>query len=333
MKGDEPRMYTRSGVLLGLAALALAVVPPASANQVFYYTNFGGSNSQPGSIQQVDVTTNTDTTLVGGLNTPDSLIFGSPTSIIFSQVNTGTVNRVNTNGTGNTVIASGLNSPEDMALDPGGQSVVVSDSRNNRVIRINLTTNAVTTLATFSSNVRGIAYDASGRLFVNVDPSQSSGTIVELDPLTGAVINSFNLPKAGDGLTFDPTTGALWTSTINNSGVIQIADNLSSATLFNCTLFNNTICGAYDGLEADGNGNLDLANVNGYIDQYNIATGTFSFITNAPGIDDLAPVIGLGSPGPPMPTPEPASALLVATGVFAMLLLRKRGFAKSERMS
>jgi hypothetical protein len=200
-------MNMRSVVLLGSAALALAVIQPASANQIFYYTNFGGSNSQPGSIQQVEVSTNTDTTVVGGLITPDSMIFSSPTTIIYSQVNTGTVSRVNTNGTGNTVIASGLNFPEDMALDPGGQSVVVSDSRNNRVIRINLITNAVTTLATFSSNVRGIAYDASGRLFVNVDNSKTSGSLVQLNPLTGAVISSISLPSAGDGLTFDPTTG------------------------------------------------------------------------------------------------------------------------------
>jgi hypothetical protein len=125
----------------------------------------------------------------------------------------------------------------------------------------------------------------------------------------------------------------LWANSLNNSGVIRIDYSLNSATQFNCTLFNSTVCGSFDGLEADGNGNLDLANVNGYIDQYNIATATFSFIINAPGIDDLAPVVGAGSPGSPTPTPEPASALLVATGVVAMLLLRKSVFAKSERIS
>lgn len=326
-------MNARSVFLLGAAILALAVVQPASADEIFYYTNFGGSNSQPGSIQRVDVTANTNTQVVGGLITPDSLIFSSPTTIVFSQVNTGSVNQVNTDGSGNTMIANGFNFPEDMAVDPGGQSVVVSDSRNDRVIRINLTTHLVTTLATFTSPVRGIAYDASGRLFVNEDSSQTIGSILQLDPITGTVLGSLTLPHAGDGLTFDPVSGELWSASINNSGVMGIADNLSSAAAFHCSIIDSTICGQYDGLEADGNGNVLLANVNGYIDQYNIATGVFSFVVNASGIDDLAPIIGLGSPPPPSSTPEPASALLVATGVLAMLLFGKRGFAKCASVS
>lgn len=334
-------MNRRLGVRLGLAVLALVGIAEqrASADQIFYYTNFGGALPQQGSIQSVDITTNTTTTIVSGLTTPDSLIFSSPNTILFSQTNTsgqsnsGTVNQVNINGTGNTPVASGLSFPEDMALDPGGQSVVVADSNNNRVIRINLTTHVVTPLATFGSAVRGVAYDAAGHLFVNVDSSQTTGSIVEINPLTGAVIKTLTLPSAGDGLTYDPSTGTLWAASISNTGIIRIANNLSSATEFDCTSSNGTVCGQYDGLEASGNGFVDLANTAGYIDQYNIASGTFSFVIAAPNIDDLAPIVGLGAPPPVTPTPEPASALLLATGVFALFLLRKRAFAKPASVS
>src|SRR5690348_4148888 len=234
-------MNTRLGVLLGLAALALVAVQPASADQIFYYTNFGGSSSEPASIQKLDVTTSTNTTAVSGLTTPDSLIFSNPTTIIYTQTNTNTVNQVNSDGTGRMVIASGgLNFPEDIALDPGGLSVVVSDSRNDNVVRVGLAPpHTETFLPTLGGPVLGIVYDGSGHLFVNVSASQGP-EIVQLDPLTGAVLKSLPLPSKGDGLTFDPSTNTLWAAAPDTTGVIQIADDLSSAVEFDCPNLNDT---------------------------------------------------------------------------------------------
>jgi PEP-CTERM motif-containing protein len=327
-------MRKPAGILLGLAALAVATVTPASADQLFYYTNFGMAIPQQGSIQRLDITTGTDTAVVSGLSTPDSLIFSGPNTIVYTQqnngrLNQGQLNQVNTDGSGNTTIASGFQNNQDLALDPGGASVVMSDTDNNRVVRINLTTGVTTVLAQFASPVRGIVYDAAGRLFVNVDNFQGTGgpnQIVQIDPLTGAVIHSLDLPRPGDGLTYDPSSGSLWAASVIDASIMQIADNLGSVTRFDCTNSDITICSIYDGVEADGNGNVDLANViNGFIDQYNIATGTFSVLARAPSIDDLAPLVGEGSPsGGSSATPEPNSMLLIATGLVAIFLLRKR---------
>jgi hypothetical protein len=325
-------MRKLAGILLGLAVLVLAAAP-ASADQFFFYTNFGNSLSQQGSIQRLNLTTGTDTAIVTGLTTPDSLIFSSPTTIVYTQTN-GRLNQVNTDGSGNTTIASGFDFNQDLALDPGGASVVMSDTDHHNVVRINLSTGTSTVLAHFASPVRGIVYDAAGRLFVNVDNFQGSGgpdQIVQIDPLTGAVINSLNLPRPGDGLTYDPSTGSLWAASVLDASVMRIADDLSSVSRLDCTDTDTTICFIYDGVEADGNGNIDLANVNGYIDQYNVASGIFSFLAPAPGIDDLAPLVGEGAPSPsPSATPEPNSAFLVATGMVAIFFfLRKRALTKS----
>ena len=329
-------MGKRSGILLGLAALGFAVVAPASADQLFFYTNFGGSFAQQGSIQRLDITNGTDTAIVSGLTTPDSLVFSSPTTIVYTQTN-GRLNQVNTDGSGNTTIANGFDFNQDVALDPGGASVVMSDTDHHNVVRIDLTTGTTTVLAHFASPVRGIAYDAAGRLFVNVDNFQGSGgpnQIVQIDPLTGLQLNSLNLPQPGDGLTYDPSTGSLWAASVINAAVMQIADNLSSVTEFDCAAGDGSVCFIYDGVEADGNGNVDLANVNGFIDQYNIASGTFSFLAPAPGIDDLAPLVGEGSPSPSSSAaPEPNSALLIATGMVTIFFLRKRAFTKPASTS
>jgi len=326
-------MRKPAGILLGLAALALATVMPAWADQLFFYTNFGMGFPQQGSIQRLDITTGTDTAIVSGLSTPDSLVFSGPNTIVYSEQNNGRLsqgqlNRVNTDGSGPATIATGFQNNQDLALDPGGASVVMSDTDNHRVVRVNLTTGITTVLSQFASPVRGIAYDTAGHLFVNVDNFQGAGgpdQIVQIDPLTGVVINSLNLPRPGDGLTFDPSSGSLWAASVIDASVMQIADNLGSVTEFDCTSGDTSVCFIYDGVEADGNGNVDLANVNGYIDQYNIASGTFSFLAPAPGIDDLAPLVGEGSPSPvSSATPEPSSVLLIATGLAAIFLLRKR---------
>jgi streptogramin lyase len=288
----------------------------AAWGDVFTFTNIGGN-----SIQQVDTATNTITTIVSGAPTasPDSLIFNG-NAIIYSNLFAGSIGVVNTNGTGNHLIATGLGGfTQDIALQPGGTGILVSETDTGVIYHIDLTTNAKTTFASLGlgSNPRGITYDNSGNLFVVVN---GTGTVVDqLNPTTGAVLNSVAIPSLGfaDGLTFDPVSGKLWAG--GGTTVWSIPTSLSAVTTFHCT----TCATDFDGTEADGNGNIDLADTGGTIWRYNIAGNSFLQIATTPGIDDLAPVTGLGAP-PPSGVPEPSSIILVGPALLGLVALRRR---------
>lgn len=317
-------MNRRVAILLALATLALGAAPRASANEVFYYSNFGNGFLGSGTLQKLDLAAGTNTTIVNGLNFPDSLVFSTPTTIVYTQSTPGSVNQVNTDGTNNITLASG-NFTQDLALAPDGKSVVVSDTGSDSVLRVDLATGAVTVLHKFSSNVMGITFDPLGNLFVNVD-GKAGNEIVQLDPVSGKILGSLTLPSftggLADGLTYDPTTNALWASTGLNSGLIKISDPLNSATLIECTAGDSSVCGEYDGLQAGGDGNIFIANNNGFIDQYNIASGTFSEVASAPSIDDLAPLVGAGSPTNVVP--EPGTLGLFSMGLAGLGILHRR---------
>jgi hypothetical protein len=227
---------------------------------------------------------------------------------------------VNTNGTGNTQIATGAqlgssNFVQDLALEPGGTSVLVSTTDNGQIFRIDLGTNAVSLVSSPGAGLRGITYDNAGNLFAVV-----TGNVVEqIDPTTGAVLNSLAVGGGTDGITFDPFTGNLFVA--QGSNILELPTSLASTTSFTCG-----VCSFIDGLESDGNGNIDLADSSaGNIAQYNITGNTFAVVAGTPGIDDLAPVTGLGAPHPSVP--EPTSLLLLGSVVSLISLRLRKKFA------
>jgi hypothetical protein len=315
----------------GMALILWLTASVARADQLVYWTNFGGK-----SLVKGDVTTSTNTTIdspappAGITGQPDSLLFDTKGNIVYTVFTrnagggAGSGQVRSFNGTTDSLIAGGF-SPElvDIALDPSGASVLVSD-RNitggeiGNIDRVNLTTGVVTVLTAGVNTVDGIAYDTkTGGLFALLTPGGASGQrLVQIDPTTGAITNTGDATSSFgfmDGLTYDPVSDKFYAGL---GGCLQTFDPNS------VTLKAGACVGAFtsiDGVESDGAGHILVADVGaGAIGQYTLAGGTSTHILTTPGLDDIAPVAGLGAP-----TPEP-NFLSVVGGLMALIFWRFR---------
>jgi len=294
-------------LLAGLLLTTPMAASMARADQVVYWTNFF-----PNQIMQTNVTASTTTVVdnTGGTGNPDSLIFDPAGNIVYTKYGVydstpGQLRMYNPNTNTDSLIMGGF-SPElvDVTLEPGGTTVLVSDRGNNQIDRVTLANGTVQVLKNVSYP-NGLAYDASGRLF-----AATGVGLMQIDPVTGATI-AVNANATGiDGLTWDSSSGQLWA-----------AD--SCLANFDVTTLNEIGCrgSGGDGVEGDGNGNILTAVYNNGIESYNIATDTQTLLASAAGIDDLAPVSGLGAP---QNSPEPASLTLLAMGVAGLGVARRR---------
>jgi len=272
-------------------------------------------------IEQVDTSTNTITTLLSIGGNPDSVIFAPGNNLIYSLPNQSGIGIFNTVTLSNRYIHGNLFQPLDLALDPSGTSVLVADSGNMYgpagIKRIDLTQAfpIPTIVASGFDDVDGITYDNKGNFYAVI-----SGRFVEqLDPVTGALIKRIECTYCSpyeddlDGITFDPVTNSLWVSDKLFNGIWEIPTDLSSSTLYASGKI-----GDPDGIESDGAGNIYVAARTGQIFVYNIGSNTTTGLTQVPGLDDLAPLTGLGSPNYPVGTPEPGTILLVAMGALGI---------------
>jgi DNA-binding beta-propeller fold protein YncE len=300
------RRISRTAPLLALVALAAG--SPDSQAGFAYIT--GGT-----SVFQWDTTTNAVTPLFSSATggSLDSLIFDSTGQrVIYSIIGSNAIGVYNINTHSNTVLSSGgnLSGVADMALDPSGKSFLVSNAFGNSIDRIDITTGQRTTLY---SGLRpdGLAYDANGDLFAVLGLNE----VAQLDPNTGAVLKTISTPSQPDGLTYDAATGMLYVAS-DAGGFYTVNTSLTSATF---TSINPGV--QYDGIANDG-GSLYFVHrdTGGVI--YNLTTHS---ITNTSplisGADDIAPVVGLGSPAA---TPEPSSIVLLASGIVMMTAAGRR---------
>jgi len=304
-------------MLLMAAALLLAGLPGSARADILYATSISN-----GTIVQVDTTLPygsniTQTYSVGG--EPDSLIFDSTGSnILWTNLGAGTVNSLNIGSKISSVLvpqtSTGSSFIQDLALSPGGASALVTLTDVGSAIKFGLPGGAVNgafSMATGFSGPRGIVYDNLGNVFM---VETSTGKIYQLDPTTGAVMKSISLGGALniDGMTFDPVTGELWVA--NYAGLIEVPTSLSGFTNFTPT---GASISYIDGIESDGKGNLYLADSgDGNILKYNIGTNVATIAALVPGLDDLAPVVGLGAPSS---TPEPATITLFSFGIAGLM--------------
>jgi hypothetical protein len=311
-------MTFRAKCLLTVALSAGVLVagePTAKADQIIYWTNFGGRQ-----IEKTDVTLSNTTTVVdnvpaGASGNPDSLIFGPTGNILYTMYNgsPGTVRSFNTDNT-DTLVASPL-SPfgsqlVDITLDTSNTTVLVSDRGANSLDRVVISSGVTTVLNTLLSGLNGTAYDASGNLY-----AVANGTIVQLNPINGAVIRTGTAPT-NDGLTWDPVTGHLFAS---NGACMEEISTVTLAAISCLGSFS-----FIDGLESDGLGHIIIADsAAAQVDQWTISGGIKTVLFSAPGLDDIAPLVGGGAPPPP-PVPEPSSLAVLGAALAGLRFVRRR---------
>jgi len=263
---------------------------------------------------KVNITTDA-VTVVLHASSLDSIVIDSQGRFIYDESGTSELHRYDPMTLLDTTIAStGLNAPQDLVLDPGGNSILVSNFAGDNITRTNLTTLTTTTLVPSIPTPEGIAYDNTGRLFV-LAGFGATAMLYQIDPTTGAIVRmsaAFDPTNSLDGLTFDPFTGLLYASSKFGNAIYSIDPT---------TLATNNVgaIGQPDGLTSDSNGLLYVTSRDDFnIHSFNV-TQQFTTLTNVPGLDDLAPASGLGSG---QAAPEPSTLLLIGCGLTLVGLRR-----------
>jgi DNA-binding beta-propeller fold protein YncE len=300
---------TRVGWTTLLAVFAVIATPGRAPADMLFAT------SDQARLDQINTSTNQVTTILNTAGGVDGLVIDLSGRLIYSLNGLGQVRRFNPSTNSDELLASGsngLSAPLDLALEPGGNSALVSDFNAGKIFRINLTTKNVTTLGTYGGTPEGIAYDNSGRLFANLGNRNggASGTFVaQLDPVTGAIIGQSPGLNSLDGLTFDRFTGKLFAASLFGNGIYELdPNNLAAAPLF----FGGPT--GDDGITSNGKGSIFVTSRSDFhVYEFNIGTSSFTQRTFDNGLDDLA--LGSQATG----VPEPASLTLLGLGALGLL--------------
>lgn len=226
-----------------------------SANMVWAQQLYITSEGQQ-QLQLLDFTSGQLTTLYNIGAKPDDLILNANGQLIYSVPKPGVVNLYDPVAQTNTVLVTGVPGARDLVMQPNGTSMLIAVyGLGGQIVRYDFLTGAATVLRKKLGKTDGLACDSNGNLFAVVNHN----TIVQIDPLTGATLNTLVLEphhgvNGGDGLTYDPYTGELWASHdgTTGSGLLEIPTDLSTFTYYDFTGQMN----APDGIKSDGQGNL-----------------------------------------------------------------------------
>jgi streptogramin lyase len=121
-----------------------------------------------------------------------------------------------------------LATTHEIDLDPGAESVAVgnglvwvSDSKRNRVLRIDPSTDEVIGETEVGGLPRYLAIDANGVWVLN----QLEGTVMQLDPQTGELVRTIEADMAGAGGSITVSDGSVWVR-----GTLTLLKQIDSAT-------------------------------------------------------------------------------------------------------
>jgi len=272
----------RLRIVIAGCLLLLAAVPHSYGQQLYI------ANEPQKQLQLLDLTTAQLTVLYNIGAKPDDLVVNSQGQLIYSVPSLGTVSLFDPVAMTNTVLATGLKFARDLIIEPGGTTMLISVCAKGMIVRYDFVTGTTTVLAKKLGKVDGLAYDPAGELFAVA----RYNTIVQIDPVTGAVLKTLVLEphqgvNGGDGMTYDSFTGQLWLSHGGaGKGLIAVPTDLSGFTFYQTGNIPSP-----DGIKSDGNGNLYIGAIH-RVWVYNIPTDTITASYVVKGADGIALVPG-----------------------------------------
>ncbi len=226
---------------------------------------------------------------------PDDLTLNSAGQLIYSVPSLGVVNLYDPVAGTNSTLVSGVKYARDLEIEPGGQTMLIAIYTPGEIVRFNFATGATTVLATKLGSCNGIAYDPYGNLYAVA----KYNTIVQINPVTGAILNSLVLePHHGingaDGLTYDSYTNSLWATHAGTTGLGLVQIPVTAAGLGSTfSLYQPPRLGnmAPDGIKSDGQGNLYIGAIWTAV-VYNIPTNSYTHSVVTKGADGVSLVPG-----------------------------------------
>jgi streptogramin lyase len=253
------------------------------------------ANEPQKSLQLLDLSAQpaTLTTLYTATAKLDDLIVNAAGQLIYSIPSLGQVDLYDPTTGQNSVLVTGVKLARDLAIEPGGQTMLIAIYSPGQIVRFNFATGTKTVLAKKLGSCDGIAYDPYGNLYA----VSNHNTIVQIDPVSGAILNTLVLEphhgiNGGDGLTYDSYSGSLWATHDGTTGGGLLQIPVTPAGLGSTFSFYPTpAISAPDGIKSDGNGNLYIGAI-WTAAVYNIPTNTITQDIKVKGADGVSLVPG-----------------------------------------
>jgi len=147
----------------------------------------------PGHIDSIDLATNTKTTIGSGYTTPESIVVASNGDTAYITERTGdlvSVSLAAANRAGAHVIATGLNTPQQIALDEAhAQAYVVEYANPGRLLRIDLTSGTVHVVTGALQFAVGVAVTSDASAAYVSEQATGGGRIRKVALPGGAITN------------------------------------------------------------------------------------------------------------------------------------------------
>jgi len=280
---------------MGLAIVLAGTISATAQLAQIYAASEGNSE-----LVQYDYATKVETILHNTVGKPDDLIVNSAGQLIYSVPTQGTINLWDPKTGINTLLAN-VASARDLIITPDGLNLMIAHNVDPPSIdKYNFASGTVTVFfpkTTGITSFDGLAFDPYGNFYAVA----SKNTIIQLNPQTGAILNTLVLEahngvNGADGLTYDSYSNSLWATHCGKTfggGLLQIPVQASGfvSTSPGFTFYPFTGIEAPDGIKSDGQGNLYIGAIH-TAPVWNIPTSTLTEDPTVKGADGVALVPG-----------------------------------------